>query len=145
MTSFNSLNMGLEDYVRADEAKEEVAVVHLVNPSTGKRIDLVGAVHIGSQEYYDSVTDFPEALRPLIAIEAVIYAFSKDKGIDPGILRLQQSFEENAINFLATDSPYEPTILGDFPLESGYTSDNPVAWLFKSNKIYLYKTFESDD
>ena len=41
--------MRLEDYVRADESKEEIAVVHLVNASTGKRIDLVGAVHIGSR------------------------------------------------------------------------------------------------
>ncbi|GEM_PF-3225132 len=47
--------MGLEEYVRADEAKEEVAVVHLINQSTGKRIDLVGAIHIGSQKYYNSV------------------------------------------------------------------------------------------
>ncbi len=59
--------MRLEDYVRADEAKEEVAVVHLVNPSTGKRIDLVGAVHIGSQDYYDSVREF------LDGCDAVLY------------------------------------------------------------------------
>ena len=59
--------MGLEDYVREDEVKEEVAVVHLVNPSTIKRIDLVGAVHIGSQEYYDSVREL------LNGCDAVLY------------------------------------------------------------------------
>ena len=47
--------MALEDYIKADEYKEEVAVVHLVNPQTGKKIDLVGAVHVGSRDYYEKV------------------------------------------------------------------------------------------
>lgn len=96
-------------------------------------------------EYYDSVTDFPEALRPLIAYEAVVYAKTKSGGMDRSFDRMHQRAEEQAIAFLATDSPYEPTIFGDFPLERGYTDTNPVAWLFKAGKIYLYKTFESDD
>lgn len=96
-------------------------------------------------EYYDSVTDFPEAIRPLIAFEAVVYAKTKSGGIDSAFSRMHQKAEETAIAFLATDSPYEPTIFGDFDLERGYTGDNPVAWLFKAGKIYLYKTFEAAD
>ena len=97
-------------------------------------------------EYYDAVTDFPEALRPLIAIEAAIYAKTKDTGaVDAGILNLQRKFEETAIAFLSTDSMYEPTIFGDSELEQGYTSDNPCAWAFKEGKIYLYKTYSEDD
>lgn len=96
-------------------------------------------------EYYDEVTDFPEALRPLIAIEAVIYAFSKDKGIDAGILRLQKEFEDTARIFLSTDSPYEPTIFGDFEIERSYTGDNPCAWAFRDGKIYLYQSYSESD
>ncbi len=96
-------------------------------------------------EYYDSVTDFPEALRPLIAYEAVVYAKTKSGGMDAAFSRLHQEAEATAIAFLSTDSPYEPTIFGDFELERGYTNDNPVAWMFKANKIYLYKTFEAAD
>ena len=103
-----------------------------------------GYLDIWYLEYYDTVTDFPETLRPLIAIEAVIYAFSKDKGIDAGILNLQRKFEETAIAFLATDSMYEPTIFGDQELERGYTDDNPCAWCFRDGKIHLYKGYDED-
>ena len=47
--------MTLEDYIKSDEYKEEVAVVQLINPGTGRRIKLVGMVHIGSKEYYKNV------------------------------------------------------------------------------------------
>ena len=93
-------------------------------------------------EYYDAVTDFPEALRPLIAIEAVSYAKTKDDDIDPGFVRLQEKFEETARVFLATDSMYEPTVLTDEELRDTYTTTNPVAWCFRDGRIYLYKYTE---
>ena len=97
-------------------------------------------------EYYDATTDFPEALRPLIAIEAAIMAKTKDTGaVDAGILNLQRRFEETAIAFLSTDSMYEPTVFGDFAQEEAYTDSNPCAWAFKENKIYLYKSYSEDD
>lgn len=94
--------------------------------------------------FYDAVTDFPVALRPLIAIEAVLYAKTKDSDIDTGILAMQRKFEDAALTFLSTDSPYEPTIFGDYELEQSYTSTNPVAWCFRDNKIYLYKSYDED-
>jgi len=96
-------------------------------------------------EYYDAVTDFPEALRPLIAFEAVIYAKTKSGGLDQAFVRMHQKAEETAIAFMATDSPYEPTIFGDSDVQRGYTDTNPIAWLFKAGKVYLYKTYEADD
>ena len=102
-----------------------------------------GYLNIWFLEYYDATTDFPEALRPLIAIEAAIMAKTKDTGaVDAGILNLRREFGETAIAFLSTDSMYEPTVFGDSELEEGYTRDNPCAWAFKENKIYLYKTYE---
>ena len=95
-------------------------------------------------EYYDAVTDFPEALRPLIALEAVMFAKTKDVGIDVNLDRMYQRFEDAANTFLSTDAPHEPTIFGDYELAVSYTNDNPCAWLFKENKIYLYKAHESD-
>lgn len=97
-------------------------------------------------EYYDATTDFPEALRPLIAIEAAIMAKTKDTGaVDAGILNLRKEFAETATTFLSTDSMYEPTVFGDFEQEEAYTDSNPCAWAFKENKIYLYKSYAESD
>ena len=95
-------------------------------------------------EYYDTTTDFPVALRPLIAIEAAILAETKSGGMDASFDGLYKRAEEAAINFLATDSMYEPTIMGDYELERSYTYDNPIAWIFRDGKIYLYKTYDED-
>ena len=92
-------------------------------------------------EYYDEVTDFPAALRPLIAFEAVAYARAKDGGLDAPLMAMQQKAESDAMTFLSTDSPYEATIFGDFEQEQAYTGDNPCAWAFKDNRIYLYKYY----
>ena len=91
--------------------------------------------------YSESVTEFPPALRPLIAMEAAMYAKLKDTGaVDGAMLRMYEKFEAAALTFLSTDSMYEPTVFGDYELEEGYTYANPCAWLFRSGKIYLYKT-----
>ena len=104
-----------------------------------------GYLNIWFLEYYDATTDFPEALRPLIAVEAAIMAKTKDTGaVDAGILNLRREFKETATTFLCTDSMYEPTVFGDYELEESYTRDNPCAWAFKENKIYLYKTYSED-
>lgn len=96
-------------------------------------------------EYYDAVTDFPEALRPLIAMEAILFAKSKDKVLDVDIVSLYKHYEDIAVGFLSTDSIYEPTIFGDYEQERPYTDDNPCAWAFKDGKIYLYKGYDTDD
>ena len=88
-----------------------------------------------------TVEDFPEALRPLVALEAVIFALTKDRGIDADILAMHQRFEDNALTFLSTQSMYEPVIFGDYELEMSYTAANPVAWTFRDVRIYLYKYY----
>lgn len=95
-------------------------------------------------EYYDAVTDFPEALRPLIAMEAIEFAKTKDKVLDVDIIQLYRKYEDIARTFLATDSMYEPTIFGDFEQERAYTKDNPTAWAFRDGSIYLYKSYDED-
>ena len=92
-------------------------------------------------EYYDATTDFPVALRPLIACEAALLAVTKDKNTSH-INALYSSFKESALIFLSTDSMYEPTVFGDYELEESYTRDNPCAWLFRDNEIYLYKAYD---
>lgn len=96
-------------------------------------------------ESYDAVTDFPEALRPLIAFEAATYAKTKSGGMDAAFVRMHEKAEQDAIAFLSTDSPYEPTIFGDNEIERSYTDDNPCAWAFRDGKIYLYKVFDEED
>jgi len=95
--------------------------------------------------YYYTTTDFPEAIRPLLAIEAAIYAKTQDESVDNGILALQRDFEATATTFLATDSMYEPTVFGDYDLEDSYTYTDPVAWAFRAGKIYLYKLHDEAD
>jgi len=91
-----------------------------------------------------TIGDFPEALRPLIALEAVIFATTKDRMIDADILAMHRRFEENAMAFLSTQSMYEPAIFGDYSQDQPYTDDNPMAWTFKEGKIYLYKFYDED-
>lgn len=71
-------------------------------------------------EYFDSVTDFPECLRPLIAIEAVIFAKTKDKNVTVDILAMQQKLEEIAYHALAMSQIQEPDMIGDYALDEGY-------------------------
>jgi len=59
--------MRLEDYIHSDATRDEVAVVHLRHPETKREIDLVGAVHIGSQGYY------ADAQKVLAGCDAVLY------------------------------------------------------------------------
>ena len=63
--------MGVEEhtgiFARADRYREEAAIVQLSHPSRGKKIDLVGAVHIGSHEYYATVKSI------LMDYDAVLY------------------------------------------------------------------------
>ena len=92
-------------------------------------------------EYPDAVTDLPEALRPLVAVEAVLYAKSKDAGVKTDVIYLKKSFEEIANTFLATDSLYQPTLFGDESQDQAFTDSNPCAWIFKGGKIYLYRGF----
>lgn len=95
-------------------------------------------------EYYDATTDFPVALRPLIAAEAAVLAKVKDENVTPGLAAIYEKFEDAALAFLSTDSPYEPTVFGDYEMEDTYTSTDPVAWLFRDGKIYLYKAYSEN-
>jgi len=96
-------------------------------------------------EYYDATTDFPVALRPLIAYEAAVLAKTKSGGMDAAFSSLYQNAVQDAITFLSTDSMYEPTVFGDQELERGYTNENPCAWSFRDGKIYLYQSYDEDD
>ena len=103
-----------------------------------------GYLNIWYLEYFNLVTDFPEALRPLIAIEAATFALTKDQAMDSTFLHLRQHYEDIALMFLAADSVYEPTIFGDYAQERAYTDDNPVAWCFRDGYIYLYKVYDEE-
>lgn len=96
-------------------------------------------------EYYDATTDFPVALRPLIAYEAAVLAKTKSGGMDAAFSRLHQNAEREAIIFLSTDSMYEPIMFGDYEQEEAYTRDNPCAWSFRDGDIYLYKSYSEND
>ena len=90
-------------------------------------------------EHKDEVTDFPEPLRPLIALEAVIFGKTKDESVDAGLLALHKRFEDIALNYMGTVQMQEPTLMGDLELEDKYTYDDPVGWMFREGAIYLYK------
>ena len=92
-------------------------------------------------EYPSEVTDVPEALRPLVAVEAALSAKIKDAGVRSDLMIQQKRFEDIANTFLSTDSMYEPTHFGDYEQEQAFTRSNPCAWIFKNNRIYLYKSY----
>ena len=96
-------------------------------------------------EHKSATTDFPESLRPLIAIEAVMFGNTKDGTVDGALVALHREFEGIALNFLGVSQIQEPALISDHELEDSYTYDNPVGWTFREGKIYLYKVRVSDE
>ena len=90
-------------------------------------------------EHKSATTDFPESLRPLIAIEAVMFGNTKDGTVDGALLALHREFESIALNFLGVSQVQEPALMDDYELEDKYTYTDPVGWSFREGKIYLYK------
>lgn len=68
----------------------------------------------------DSVSEFPECLRPLIAIEAVISAKVRDENVNQDILWLHKRYSDAAMIALTLDQMQEPIIMGDYELGEGY-------------------------
>lgn len=68
----------------------------------------------------DAVSEFPECLRPLIAIEAVISAKTRDENVTPDLLVLHKRYSDAAMVALTLEQMQEPIIMGDFELEEGY-------------------------
>lgn len=56
----------------------QVAVVHLLHPTTGRRVDLIGAVHVADAAFYREVQ------RLLEADDVVLYEMVKPKDAPPG-------------------------------------------------------------
>lgn len=69
----------------------------------------------------DSVTEFPEIVRPWIAVQAVISALTKDKAVTPGIMATAKFHEENVLIEVTFDQMQEPTVIGDHAIEDRYT------------------------
>lgn len=86
-----------------------------------------------------ATTDFPESLRPLIAIEAVMFGNIKDGTVDGALVALHREFESIALNFLGVPQIQEPALMDDYELEDKYTYTDPVGWSFREGAIYLYK------
>ena len=68
----------------------------------------------------DAVTEFPECLRPLIALEAVISAKTRDENVTQDLLILHKRYSDAAMIALAMDQMQEPIIMSDFELSEGY-------------------------
>ena len=47
--------MSVDDHVIEDENKLSTSIVHLVNPTTGREIDLISSSHIGTPQYYEQI------------------------------------------------------------------------------------------
>jgi len=79
-------------------------------------------LQIWYMEYMDAVTDFPEELRPLIAVEAAILARTKDEDVTPDLLALQKRLSDSAWDSLSITQIQEPSVARGFTLASIYTS-----------------------
>ena len=81
-------------------------------------------LRIWYMEYMDAVTDFPEELRPLIAVEAAILARTKDEDVTPDLLALQKRLSDSAWDSLSITQIQEPAVARGFELASIYASQN---------------------
>ncbi len=65
--------MSLEGFVKLSEECEQTAIVHLVNPDTGMKVDLISVSHIGTQPYYE------ELQKRLLDEDVVLYEGGNSK------------------------------------------------------------------
>lgn len=49
------------------------------------------------------LSDFPEVLHPVIAIDTVIFAKSKDENVSPALLALRESYHQKAVRLLTIE------------------------------------------
>ena len=68
----------------------------------------------------DVTTEFPDCLRPLIAVEAAILGRTKDNNVPPHLIVLQRRFSDAAVKALTFTQMQEPTLIGDYELEDSY-------------------------
>jgi len=82
-----------------------------------------GYFRIWYMEYRNSVADFPEELRPLVAIEAAILALVKDQNTQAlqGLFALQKQYHDTALIALHLSSIQEPSMIGDYEESDSYT------------------------
>ena len=73
-------------------------------------------------EHRNAIADFPEQLRPLIAVQAALLAKAKDDNIDSGLMRLYDMLEETAMIALHIPTIQEPTMIGDSEQSDAYAS-----------------------
>ena len=64
-----------------------------------------------------STTDFPESVRPWIAVNAVISALTKDKAVSPDLIALAKHCEENVLIDIIFDQMQEAEQFGDYAVE----------------------------
>lgn len=60
-----------------------------------------------------TLADLPEELHPLIAVEAVMAARTKDENVSPYLERLRQRFFDAAVKFLILAQAQDPHIVGE--------------------------------
>lgn len=68
----------------------------------------------------DVTTEFPDCLRPLIAVEAAMLGRTKDDNVSPELVLLQRRFHDAAVKALTLTQMQEATLIGDYDLESTY-------------------------
>lgn len=47
--------MPIDDHIIEDENTLSTSILHLINPTNGREIDLISSIHIGSPQYYEQI------------------------------------------------------------------------------------------
>jgi len=91
--------------------------------------------------YLPKLTDiasFPDVLQPLVCIEAIIFAKSKDEGVGQDLLDLRTWYEEAVKWDFASHNLAEPSVFPDFSEEESFGSE--YSWTYKAGAIHLLET-----
>jgi hypothetical protein len=84
---------------------------------------------------YTDITSFPDALQPLVCVEAAILAKSKDENVDQYLLDLRAWHEDIARHDLALLA--DADVWPDFKEEDSLTYE--YAWTYKGGQIHLFE------
>lgn len=68
----------------------------------------------------DAVTEFPDCMRPLIAVEAVLFAKTKDEDVTADLFRMQKAFQDAVMTDLTLHYMEAVDIFEDFSLSESF-------------------------
>jgi len=149
---FISTVAGTNDY---DAPADTYKISHIQVAETGKKIRYIsedewakykynsGGITTTATDFFavwymknlDEITDFPDAVRAYIAVEAAIMARAKNEDVTSDLINMQRDFRMAALTEATTYNMHQLDMFSEFSEEESL--DMQYVWSWKGGKIHI--------